>query len=732
MGKLMGRPRREPTDREKEFTALMVEHGLTPSEAYEKSFAVKIEGIKATQKARDLARTPRIIQYTKELKEQLKKQEQVDNLVTAASSASLEQLRKFAYKRLCEIRDNSELRASVRLAAITALEEFHDPSTDLTLVMKWVDVMWRTAQAHCPSCHNTFPLHCIANKELVEYRKVTNAKPDLMPETDLDRRVTLLTMADRRKTPHPGQRILLGAPERHLVAMAGARAGKSWTLGGFALMGLLTPGAESWILAKVYDQAAGEVTYLKDFIKSLFHPYENDVMDIYEDKKNGELIIFTKWGSTIRVRSSKSTGAITGRELEFALVAEPAWVPEDIFEELRARMSSRLGRIIAFGTPKGAGGFIGRMVMTTGRDPKTKKVVRRPLEDRLIVNGSKWDTSMLVYNMTPSDNPEYVKSELDAARMELTDEEYESEFEGIIGGTHGAKFPYFREHHLTKVSPEYFAKAQFILGIDQGPRNFGACLVAWDGHKIVAAYEYFDKTETTMRANLMMLHKSVPAWIRLLGGSADNWNLTITDKDPPIWQIIDELKEDPYTPMTWKTEIVERHKNRSGTPDNWRRENQEFLNNLAKESRVLFHVSELSDSSITASPGAYLLFEQMRTAQDRLDPLDKESKSDEYKGWIIRDKWRGDHVCDAFYYAVWTILSNQIQFPEISSSPNDPYEEARLAFNCYMTANEKADLSGLGQPAIYTPEMIQSVTNKKIRGLGFHRRPLVSSYPNDS
>ena len=726
-----GRPTRPPNAQEKEFASLMVEHGLTPSEAYEKAFSVKVEGIKATQKARDLARMPRIVQYTQELEEMLKKQVEVDEVVSAANSASLEQLRKFAYKRLCEIRDNSELRASVRLAAITALEEFHDPSTDLTLVMRWVDVMWRTAQAHCPSCHSTFPLHEIQNKELKEYRKATNAKPEQKPHTDLERRMTLMTMADRRKTPHKGQQVLFGAPERHLVAMAGARAGKSWTLGGFTLMGLLTPGAESWILAKVYDQAAGEVAYLKDFIKTLFHPYENDVMDIYEDKKNGELLIFTKWGSTIRVRSSKSTGAITGRELEYALVAEPAWVPEDIFEELRARMSSRLGRIIAFGTPKGAGGFIGRMVTTTGRDPKTQKIIRRPLEDRLIANGSKWDTSMLVYNMDPTDNPDYVRSELDAARMELTDEEYESEFQGIMGGSHGAKFPYFRDHHLTKVSAEFFRNAQFVLGIDQGPRNFGACLVGWDGSRIVAAYEFFDKTETTMRANLMTLHKSVPAWIRLLGGDPDNWNLTITDKDPPIWQIIDELKDDPYTPMTWKTDIVERHKNRAGTPDNWRRENQEYLNNLAKENRVLFHVCDVSDSSTAASPGAYLLFEQMRSAQDRLDPLDKESKSDEYKGWIIRDKWRGDHVCDAFYYAVWTICSGQVSLPEPKTHAHDAYTEAQLAFNAMMAAGEKADLSGYGNQPVITASMIQNVTGKKIRGLG-SSRPLINNYPNDS
>jgi hypothetical protein len=412
------------------------------------------------------------------------------------------------------------------------------------------------------------------------------------------------------------------------------------------------------------------------------------------DKKTGELTMLSKWGSELRVRSAKAKGSITGRALELAGVAEPGWLEADIYEELRARMSERLGRIVALGTPKGTAGLIGRLTKMTGRDPKTGKIVRRTAADRLIANGADWNTSMLIYKLEATDNPEYVQSERDAARQELTDEEYASEFEGVGVAAEGLKFSGVREKHLVNTPNSFFDRSVFVLGIDQGPRNFGACLVAYDGQTIVPCWEYFNGDETTMKRNLITLKKHIPGWIMALGGSPQNWKLTITDRDPLLDGIFMEMEEEG---LTWATEIVVRHQNNAKMLDNWRRENQEFVNNLARRGKMIFHESDIPAPSQDSSPGTYLLHDQVVNCADILDSVERESKSNTLKGWQVGDPWRGDHVLDAWYFAVWTICSGQLIVPKRLATPgseDDPWAEHKAAFAYQFARDERRQLSG--------------------------------------
>jgi len=686
--------------REKEFAKMMAETGLGSIEAARKVFMVKCEpGSKEAQKYRDLARTPRVKKILLERQAQLKKEAEAEAVVTKTGT-DFGQLRKFAYRRLLEIRDDLTAKSTTRLFAIKTLEKLHDPASDVNLVMKWIDTTWRFAQAHCPACHRTYPLHRIKSLALEEYRLKTDNLFTATPTTDLERRIELIKLADRRKLPHPSQVPALEAPERHIVGMGAARAGKSWLMAVLGLMGLMLPGVEIWILARVYEDAKSEVEYIKGFLKSLFYPFESDVVDMYEDKKNGELHLYTKWGSILKIRSAKAKGSITGRELEMALVAEPGWVSGDIYEELRSRMSSRLGRIFAFGTPQGSEGFIPRLVKTTGRDPITHKIVRLTPQQRLIANGADWNISLLVYTFEPKDNPEYVQSELAAARMELTDVEYAAAFEGKMVDLEGAKFPGVTEDHLVEVPISFFQDAMFVLGIDQGPKNFGAVLTAYDGNTIVPCYEFFDSSERTMKANLKYLILHVPMWIRALGGMMGNWSLTITDKHPQIWQIVNEMQEEG---QEWPTETVERHQNFRKMNENWRRETQEWVNNLARRESpgILFHLSQLKPFSDTyESPGTILLHDQVRATLDKPDKPEKESGGTENldKGWIIRDPWRGDHVVDAWYFTLWTIISGQLIVPEMKVTPYAAYKEAQKAFEYTLAVDEARELKGWNYP----------------------------------
>jgi hypothetical protein len=457
------------------------------------------------------------------------------------------------------------------------------------------------------------------------------------------------------------------------------------------LQAYLIPGVEIWIIANTYESANFEIQYLKEFIKTLFYPYHEDLIKTYESVKDGEITMISRWGSTLKIRSAKSRSTITGSELELALVAEPGWVSDNIYNHMRARILSRLGRIIAIGTPQDVGGLLDRLVRATGRD-ESGRMVRTNSDDRLIANGAPWNESMLVYDMNPLDNPEYVKSERKAARRELTDAEFATEFEGNVKVRDGMKFPYLADDLLAPVPATYFREAKYILGIDQGPTNFAAALVAWDGNLLVPCYEYFNDEPVTMKRKLEDLRNHMQRWLLLLGGAPNAWVLTATDRDPPLWQIFLEMKDVDHKP--WPTETVERYQNRRALGDNWRRENQEFFNNMCRLGKVRFHSSDIYEElGSHCYSGATLLFDDLRGALDKAESPFKESGLvDRDKGWIIKNAWRGDHVADAFYLALWTVYNGQVKVDKADQTIiHSPYEEAQRGLEYIIRASDAAD-----------------------------------------
>jgi len=496
-------------------------------------------------------------------------------------------------------------------------------------------------------------------------------------------------------SPERGRCIEVNSPSHlYLAGESLISTHNSYLMALFALMAFMIPGVEIWILARVYEEARAEVEYLRKFLRNLFHPYYDLIIKEYDDKKSGELTFISKWGSELKIRSAKSKGSITGRELELALIAEPAWVDGTVYNHLRARMSSRLGRILAFGTPQGTAGMIGRLVRSTGRD-KDGRIVRRSPEERLIKNGCPWNTSMLVYALNPRANPGFVQSELDAAREEMTDEEYAGEFEGRMDLWEGRKF-HINDKHLVKVPRDFFEEAVFGLGIDQGPKNFGAVLTAYNGDVVVPCWEYFNGDETTMQKNLMKLLKEVPIWIKNLGGDPANWKATITDRDPLMDGIFEDISSLGHP---WPHDITLRHLNNAKLLENWRRETQEWVNNLARKNRLRFHLSEEFVMDQDQYPGASLLHDQVLNAMDVPENQDRESKSDAKKGWIVTDPWRQDHVCDAWYFTMWLIVSGQLLPNEKHelAEKDDPWAEAKAAQAYSFAKREQEELAG-GRP----------------------------------
>jgi len=702
---------------EDRFAKLIAISGCGSIEAARLAFNWRCEtGSSEAQRARDLARSPRVADRIKILKEREKQKAQAENIVQTTGEIDIDQVRSFAFKRLEEIRDNDSAKAAVRFQAIKMLEKLHDPSQDANLIWKWIDLAWRYQKAHCPSCHKSYPLNRIVNPKLEEFRSRSKADPENKNLSDeFTRRLELLIRADQRRRPHASQQVALSSPERHVVGLGAARAGKSYLLSLFAILAFLLPGVEIWILAEQYESARSEVEYIEKFLKALFYPHEDAMVKTVKDNKTGELVMHSKWGSELRIKSAKSKGTITGRALELALVAEPGWVPDDVYNHLRARMSERLGRIIALGTPQGTTGFLGRMIKTTGRDPKTGKILRRSKEDRLIKNGSPWATSMFIYDVKPADNPEYVKAELDAARQELTDSEYATEFAGEMRAAEGAKFPRVTEKHLQTVPREFFDRAVYVLGIDQGPRNFGAVLTAYDGDIVVPCFEYFNGDETTMHVNLKILRKNVPQWILGLGGDPNEWRLTITDRDPQLDGIFEEFREQG---LPWPTDLVVRHRNNAQLLDNWRRETQEWVNNMGVRGKLIFHEATQGSDHYDIIPGAALLHDQVINCTDEPENAERESKSDNRKGWKVTDPWRGDHVLDAWYFTMWTVLSNQLvaelRLPD-NVQKDDPWSEQKAAFQFAIAKSEMQELRTGGKGGRNVKEAYEKFFNRPMR-----------------
>lgn len=675
----MPAPHKKISAKEKEFAHLIV-NGNSPVESARKAFGWKCESYsKESVKAYNLAKTLRIKHEIEKLRAHQEKESKAAHVVVAGDRIDWEQIRKFAFTRLEEIRDNPNAKGQSRYNAIKALEKLADPTTDINLIWRWIDVVWRGLETHCPKCHGSFPIWKIENNRLDDWRVTTDRVHTPPEEEDVfTRRMELLTMAEKRKRPHPGQVMALSAPERHLVGRGAARAGKSFLLAMLAYLGFMIPGVEIWVLARIYEDARSEVEYLRGFIKTLFYPLDKFIIKERIDKATGEMVLTSKWGSELKIKSGKSKGSLTGRELEFCLVAEPAWVPDELYEEVRARMSSRLGRILAFGTPKGYGGFLGRMINITGRDPATGKILRLKPEDRLIENGAKWAQSMLVYPMDPAQNPEYVKAELDAARMELTDAEYAAEFMGEMTAEQGAKFPQVKEHMMRRVTRDEYEKCSFVQGVDQGPKNFGAVMAATDGTTAFIVREFFDSSNTTIKANLLKLRKTGPQIVKHVGGHGEYYNLTIFDLNPQIGGILEEMDKEN---CPWPSPYTYRHTNQ-GPSDNWRQETTLWINQMAQSGRLVF--DEDCDQ----------LFWQVLDCLHKPGNTEREDNSKSDKGWIVRDPWRGDHVLDAWLLAMWTLSQNMIELPPDQYEVKKGWDDHQAAWKYRLRRDEARELAG--------------------------------------
>ncbi|KKK46801.1 hypothetical protein LCGC14_3161630, partial [marine sediment metagenome] len=205
---------------EKAFVYNMVYDNMGVIEAARLAFGWPCEPkSSSSQKAVNLNRSQRIIKEKFKLAQKLDQEITAQQILSDTSNIEFDSLRQFIYRRLEGIRDDPTAPGNSRFKAINALEKLTDPAADVNLILMWVDLLWRASMAHCPCCHKTFPLQDIKNEKLETFREDVELPPDENCDGLFDRRMTIISRADHRKKPHPGQVTALSAPERNIAGL---------------------------------------------------------------------------------------------------------------------------------------------------------------------------------------------------------------------------------------------------------------------------------------------------------------------------------------------------------------------------------------------------------------------------------------------------------------------------------------------------------------------------------
>jgi len=177
--------------------------------------------------------------------------------------------------------------------------------------------------------------------------------PDL---SYLKRGAALVEMAGKdgrihKFAAHPGQLQLLDAlcgGERFVQAVWGARGGKSqW--GGFLLGGgLMQSNKNMWAVAPSYEQGRKILGYTIDTLEKAGMKH-----DVHYKFKESRLIITTKWGSFMQLKSAEREYSLDSEELDFVVEEEGAKFKPRVRNRIRPRLIDRLGQDYSQSTPVG-------------------------------------------------------------------------------------------------------------------------------------------------------------------------------------------------------------------------------------------------------------------------------------------------------------------------------------------------------------------------------------------
>jgi len=194
------------------------------------------------------------------------------------------------------------------------------------------------------------------------------AKYPLQPNAGWDK---LAVMGLCGYEPTKGQREFHLAKARYRLLCAGARFGKSMAAGHEILWYLLIPGSHIWTAGPKYDQASKEFRYCLDALRRLKAgglpiPMAKVVDNVMAGQMRIELD-FSPEGkekdpdslSFLQAKSWHEPDTLLGEEVDLLVLSEGALCPRSVWDRyLRARVGSRMGRVVIPTTPHGVDDFL--------------------------------------------------------------------------------------------------------------------------------------------------------------------------------------------------------------------------------------------------------------------------------------------------------------------------------------------------------------------------------------
>lgn len=301
-------------------------------------------------------------------------------------------------------------------------------------------------------------------------------------------------------SPHIGQVRFHASDKRFKVLIAGARFGKSLAAAKDVLPHLIAGRSTGWLVGPTYAMAQPEFQYLATDIRDRLGV---EIVQHTAGGRDGYSRVLTSWGGELLCLSADRPEGLLGHEIDWLILCEAAHIPREAFERfLRARLSTRHGRLVIATTPRGFNWVQELYLLGKG-------------------DHDEWAS----FRHATWDNPLIAPGEIESARATLPPETFDEQYGGAFTTSAGAVY---REFEPTlHVVPNLQAPEGAVIyrGIDPGFTNPTCCLWAAmddDGRLLVLREHYAAELTADLHAAAIHAtdtefrdrgHKIGPAWI---------------------------------------------------------------------------------------------------------------------------------------------------------------------------------------------------------------------------
>ena len=274
-------------------------------------------------------------------------------------------------------------------------------------------------------------------------------------------------------TPHPGQHAFHVSAARFKVLIAGARFGKSLAAAREVLPDIVRGDTRGWIVAPSYRLGEKEFRYLYADLRQL----GVELVRSQLGGARGSSHLITRDDAEVLVISAAEAHNLLGEELDWVLLSEASQLSEEVWTRyLRARLSTRIGRLIVPTTPKGTNWI--KPLYLRGLDPAFPD----------------WAG----FHYATADNPLIPRAEVEDARRTLPERDFREQYLGEFTLKTGLVYDDFSvEAHTLEALPEL--TGELLVGVDFGYTNpFAMVFARLDGlGRLVVIDEYYQRKQVT-------------------------------------------------------------------------------------------------------------------------------------------------------------------------------------------------------------------------------------------